>query len=64
MPIYSSIAISVERDTIYRETEQLFSSAMQKGWMLLSTEFLDLVKRNKSFLDDVIVENRDSLFSQ
>lgn len=54
----------VEREMIYHDTETLFSSAMRKAWSILSPDFLDRVQRHKRCLDKMVVQSRDSLFSQ
>ncbi|RXW14494.1 hypothetical protein EST38_g11362 [Candolleomyces aberdarensis] len=58
---YGRAAASIESDLMYRETEYTFSEAMEKAASLLSDEFYELVARNKSVLDHMIVNSRDEL---
>ncbi|KAJ3549394.1 hypothetical protein NMY22_g897 [Coprinellus aureogranulatus] len=63
IPIYASVAITIERESIYKETTTPFSTAMQRAWTVLSPEFLDLVKRHKRCLDRMIMQDQDAHFS-
>lgn len=63
-PVFSMVAINVQRDMIYKVTEERFSSAMEKAWRVLSPTFIELVRRHRRALDRMIDDDRDSLFSQ
>jgi len=71
-PQYDTLAVRLAVSTLHKETDETFSSAIEKLYNntdthgnpkpLISEEVYKIVKKNSSFLNSSIVDNRDYLF--